>query len=497
MARPKGIQIENTCKTCNNIFSTTPSNAREFCSRSCAQKNKGIDREWMEKRKKTCLEKYGNEIAFKSKEVQDKYKKNLRDKYGVENPFQVTEFKEKATNSIKDRYGVEVASQNKEIGMKISKSLLGRELDRTQFIDIKYDKILIYCNEVDMTPLFDKDFLIENKLNHVFNNKFGFKCNKCGEETFVGLGGGYLPSCKCSNYRGYSLIEEDVIKFLYEYIEEQDIHLNRRDILPTRLEIDMFLPNYNLAIEVNGVYWHSESMGKYRDYHLFKTIKCEEKDIQLIHILDYEWLFKKPIIQSIILNKIGLNNSRIYARKCEIREIKDTSVIREFLDNNHIQGYTHASTSIGLFYNEVLVSIMTFGKNRFKKNSNEWEMVRFCNLLNTNIVGGASKLFKYFNKNINVDNLDIISFADRRFFNGDLYKNLGFQFEKNTSPSYIYWKNNKILNRMSCQKHKLHKILENFDPIKTEYQNMLDHGFRRVWDCGNIKYIWKKEEVLK
>ena len=134
---------------------------------------------------------------------------------------------------------------------------------------------------------------------------------------------------------------------------------------------------------------------------------------------------------------------------------------------------------------------MTFSKNRFKKNSNEWEMVRFCNLLNTNVVGAASKLFKHFNKHFNNDNLPIISFSDRRFFNGNLYKTLGFEFNKNTTPSYIYWKDSKVLNRMSCQKHKLPKLLENFDVDKSEYQNMIANGWKRVWDSGNTKWMFK------
>ena len=121
----------------------------------------------------------------------------------------------------------------------------------------------------------------------------------------------------------------------------------------------------------------------------------------------------------------------------------------------------------------------------------EYEMVRFCNLLNTTVIGGASKLFSYFQKNHNPEKLPLISFADRRFFEGGLYKMLGFVLEKYTSPSYIYWKNNKVLNRMSCQKHKLNKLLDIFDSSLSEYQNMLNNGFRRVWDCGNMKFIYK------
>ena len=250
------------------------------------------------------------------------------------------------------------------------------------------------------------------------------------------------------------------------------------------------MPIKKIAIEVNGVYWHSESMGKYRDYHLYKTIKCDELGVKLIHILDYEWLFKKPIIKSLLLSQLGLIGNKIYARKCEIKEITDTPLLREFLDNNHIQGYTHSKINLGLYYNGDLVSVMTFGRNRFSKNKNEFEMIRFCNVLNTLVIGGMSKLFKHFIRYYNLNNTPIISFSDRRFFNGDGYRMLEFDFIKNTPPSYIYFKNYKILNRISCQKHKLNKLLDNFDPNKTEYENMKLNGWKRVWDCGNMKFKW-------
>jgi hypothetical protein len=494
MARPKKPPIQNTCKHCFVMFETRPSSARDFCTKKCAQQHKGVDREWMEKRKKTCLEKYGNEIAFKSKEVQDKYKNNLIEKYGVNNPFLVKEFKDKSNNTMIERYGYIVASQNKDISDKISVKLKGQIHDRQNFVNLKWEKLVNYQNISGMVPMFDKEYLEQNKVNHLFRNKFQFQCNKCSEVTEVFLSNGYLPSCKCSDYKGYSLIEDELVVFLSDHVSSSDINLNRRDILPNRQEIDVFIKPHNLAIEINGVYWHSESMGKYKNYHLYKTEKCNEMGINLVHILDYEWIFKKPIIQSIILSKLGVFNNKIYARKCTINEIEDTTIIRKFLNENHMQGYTHASVSLGLYYNNELVSIMTFGKNRFKKNSNEFEMVRFCNKLNTIVVGGASKLFKHFINNNNNDNLDIVSFADRRFFDGGLYKTLGFEFNTNTSPSYIYWKNNNILNRMSCQKHKLNKLLDIFDSEKSEYQNMLDNGFRRVWDCGNMKFIYKKKE---
>jgi hypothetical protein len=491
MARPKKEKKRIICKNCDIEFEVIPSSKQEFCNKTCAQQYKGKDKSWLKKRESTCLEKYGTKVAFQSEQVQNTYKNNLQEKYGVTNPFLIKEVQDKSRNTIIERYGVEIAAKNKEIGDKISKKLKGRTLPRKNFVEVKWEKLLNYYNISGMKPLFDKEYLDQNMLSHLFKNKFQFQCDKCSSITDVYLSNGYLPSCNCSDYKGYSLVEDELVVFLSEYISMDRILLNRRDILPNRLEIDIYLPDYNLAIEINGVYWHSESMGKYKNYHLYKTDECEKQGIHLIHILDYEWIFKKHIIQSVILNKLNKISSKIYARKCELKKIDDVKIVKQFLNDNHIQGYTHSSINLGLYHNNELVSLMTFSKNRFKKNSNEMEMVRFCNKLNTNITGGASKLFKHFITNYNTSSLPVLSFADRRFFDGNLYKTLGFLFVEKTSPSYIYWKNNIILNRMSCQKHKLSKLLDNFNSNLTEYENMLANGWRRVWDSGNLKWIYK------
>ena len=491
MARPKKEQVNNICKleSCGKQFLTVPSQVRLFCSGPCAQQYKGINKDWLEKRKKTCLDKYGNEIAFKSKEVQDKYKNNLILKYGVNNPFLVPEFKSKSNDTIMKKYNVPIAMMNKDIADKVSLKLKGKPKDRVNFVEVKWEKIEIYCKLNKLTPLFDKNYLNEHKLNIEYGNKFEFQCNLCSNKTIVSLSNGYLPSCNCSDNKGYSLIEEDIYNFLNELLPRNVIQLRNRDILPNRLELDVFVPELNIAFEINGIYWHSESMGKYKDYHLYKTECCNKKDIKLIHIFDYEWIFKKPIIESIIRSKVNKIENKIYARKCIIKEITNTKILREFLSQNHLQGYCYSKINYGLYYNDELVSVMTFGKNRFKKHSDEFELIRFCNKLNTTVVGGASKLLNYFKKNYNEN---LITFADRRFSEGKLYEKLGFSFDKFTTPSYFYWKNNEILNRMSCQKHKLEKLLPIFDNKLSEYENMLINKYRRVWDCGNIRYILPK-----
>ena len=134
---------------------------------------------------------------------------------------------------------------------------------------------------------------------------------------------------------------------------------------------------------------------------------------------------------------------------------------------------------------------MTIGKPRFS-DKYDYELLRFCTLLNTNVVGGASKIFKYFLKTYSPKN--IISYADRRWSEGDLYKILGFDFSHNSGPNFYYFKQNdsteKLFSRIAFQKHKLKDKLEDFDPKLSAWQNMQNHGYDRVWDCGNSVWVW-------
>lgn len=493
MGRPKkeNNNKDIICLNCQSIFSIPKFKNRTFCSGKCSQLyTKSKNRDWLGKRDLTNLDKYGVKSPLESKEVLNKYKRNMLDKWGCESPFGVKEIREKSSNTILERYGFEFANQNKDIALKISNSIKGIQKDRTNFINIKWDKIELFCKETDIKPLFNKEYLENNK---VIEGKFKFQCNKCSSFMEVGLNNGYFPSCTCSNYRGYSLIEEEIQKFIINNYGE-DVKLKVRGMITSTYELDIFIKKLNLAIEVNGIYWHSENLGKYREYHLFKTNECLKQNIQLIHIFDNEWIFKKPIIQSILLNKLGLTPNKIYARKCQIKEISSEES-KEFLNQNHRQGFCPSKNRIGLYHEDKLVCLMTFGKNRFK-NDGKIELLRFCNKLNTNVIGGASKLLKYYNKNINVENLDIVSFADRRFSDGKLYENLGFDFDSFTKPSYFYWKNTKILNRISCQKHKLEKLLPIFNKELSEYENMKLNKWFRVWDCGNYKFIYRSKKDL-
>ena len=256
-------------------------------------------------------------------------------------------------------------------------------------------------------------------------------------------------------------------------------------------ELDIFLPDHNLAIEYDGLMFHSEGtcdtskfLNKDKNYHLEKTEICLNNRIQLFHIFEGEDL---DLWLSMINTKLNLNK-KIYARKCKIKELKSQET-KEFLDYNHIQGYVSSKVNLGLYFEDELVSVMTFSKPRFNKNY-EYELIRFCSKRNTSVIGGASKLWKYFVTKYNPKS--VISYANRRFSNGEIYSKLGFELIGKTEPNYFYFKmsTTQLYSRVKFQKHKLSKLLDNFNPELSETENMFNNNYRRIFDCGNLKYLY-------
>lgn len=355
----------------------------------------------------------------------------------------------------------------------LQKSILSKSISYKEKIDKLLNKekyeIIEYPKQLN------KDFLI-------------IKCKKCQNISNVIINNGKIDTHLndtfelCENCRKHSSINQFTIFNLIQKYYPSAILNSRKIISP--LELDIYIPEKKLAIEYDGIYWHSQINDK--KYHLNKTKLCEEKGIQLIHIFENEWLTKQEIVKSRILNLLGIYQKTIYARKCEIKEINSKTSV-EFQNKNHIQSSTNTKINIGLYFENELVSLMTFGKNRFSKKY-QYEMVRFCSKLNYHVVGAASKLLKYFEEKYQPKS--IVSYADRRWSTGNLYKKLGFKLENISEPNYWYWKDLKFLeNRIKFQKHKLKNILENFNENLSEYENMKNNGYKRIFDCGNLVFV--------
>jgi hypothetical protein len=336
---------------------------------------------------------------------------------------------------------------------------------------------------------------INERLYYIINNIQDIVCCKHCKTTnieFISIKNGYRKYCRDCYPLFYN--ESSGENELYEYIKKLnilDIKRGSRSIIAP-LELDIVIPSKKLAIEYNGNYWHSERNGTINDYHLNKTNRCKEIDYQLIHIFEDEWLLQSKIVKARLKARLGLTKYAIYARKCEIKEI-DNNIKNKFLEKYHIQGQDLSSIKLGLFYKNRLVAVMTFGKRRFDDKEG-FELIRYCTIANFNIVGGAGKLLAYFRNSYNKENLPIISYADKRWSTGNLYKQLGFTLLHESGPNYYYIHPSNLLKRYSritFQKHKLHAILEKFDPLLSEAENMKNNGYSRIYDCGNYVFELK------
>lgn len=293
---------------------------------------------------------------------------------------------------------------------------------------------------------------------------------------------------KCSH--PISRWEQEIFDFISSLGVECE--QSNREILNGK-EIDIFIPGYNIGVECDGLRWHNE-LYRDKDYHLNKTNECAEKGVRLIHVFEDEWKFKREIWESMFRNMLGMIGVKIYARKCDIREVSSSDT-RKFLDGNHIQGHSNSKMNYGLYYNDELVSLMTFGLPRInmggKKEEGSYELVRFCNKLNTNVVGGASKLFRHFVETMNP--IGIVSYSDKRWSLGNLYKVLGFKHTHDSKPNYFYVDGMERKNRFGFRKSVL--VNEGYDREKSEHEIMMDREIYRIYDCGTMVWKWKNTSI--
>lgn len=432
------IHFNIHCETCNSkldlkrIESCIKHKCHFYCSRSCNINYQNIDYiKRTEKTKKTNLEKYGVENVSHLDSVKDKISQKVR------------ESSNKALNSRKktnlEKYGVEHVLQCKEIKDSQENSMLIRYGDRYSF-RIKEFKI---------------------KASNTCMKKYGVPWST------------YLIKPKL-----YSKAEVEIINFIKSLLNVKIIQ-HDRNIL-SGYELDIYIPEKNLAIEFNGIYWHS-NLYKDKNYHLDKTEECEKKGIQLLHIFENEWVdpVKREIWKSLIKHKLGLTETKIPARKCILKEISNKEA-SDFCNRNHLQSGIVGSINLGLFYNNELVQVAIISKPRYTKQF-DYELLRLCSKLNTIVIGGASKILKGYS--------NLVSYANRRWSIGGVYKSSGFRYINKSKPNYFYIIDGILESRIGWQKHKLKDKLKYFNESLTEHENMSKNGYFWIYDCGNLVFV--------
>lgn len=476
--------------------------------------------EIQEKIRERAQREYGVDHPNQRPEVIQAHKDGMVAKFGYESPQQVPEIKQRTKETVKQIYGVENVMQSEEVKAKMiqrSREVSGVDWpsQRPELIRQRTEKLRMNFAESIQDETIRTNYLKFRADPKAYLESLQKKPTLTSLYKSLGYSDG---TAVCSilidnglqdlvDFR-YSSMESEVCDFLKSLIPDVNIQMrNRRIIAP--LELDIYLPNYKIAIECNPTYTHNSTVPPFGDrtkvlppyYHKEKSDLCKKRGIFLFHIFGYEWTYKQDVIKSMLSNLLGVTARKIYARDTYVSVVSYNEAVA-FLNKNHRQGYMTSKIRLGLRVNDTdeLVSLMTFNKPRkgIGKTSDdglEWELGRFCNVLNTNVVGGASKLFKHFIKNYEYSK--IVSFSDIAHTKGNLYGVLGFTAVSESSPGYVWVHmfNDLYLTRTACRKNNLRKLFN--DPTidienKTEAMIMAEHGFVQVFDCGVIRWEFCK-----
>ena len=456
-------------KNCENPVTfkdTLQKGYSDFCSLECAN-NSGLLNERVITKNRV---KYGVDYYSQHNDFVKKVKKTKMLKYGDENYNNIT--KAKVTKKLK--YGNETFNNKNKSAITVRNNFINKLKDKTKDDVIKYDIGADYL-ELKCSDCGNQYEIYHNLLNYRLsqNIKPCTVCNKVGDSN--------------------SIIERELINFIKELLPNVNIIEKDRELIKP-FELDVLIPEHNLAIEFNGLYWHSDKFVK-SDYHLSKTIACNKHGVRLIHIFEDEWVNKNNIVKGIIKTILGLNDKVIYARNTTIKEISNNDC-KYFLNHNHIQGNVNSAIKLGLYSNDELVSVMTFGKLRkslgSKAKDGHYELLRFSNKLGYNVVGGFSKILKYFMLNFNP--IEIISFSDKRYFTGNVYLKNGFEEKHSTKPNYYYIIKHRRENRFKYRKDVL--VKDGYDNKMSESEIMKSRNINRIYDCGAVKWVLNIKKIL-
>jgi len=393
-----------------------------------------------DKKSDTYFSRTGFKSPFSNPEVVKKIQIDNEVKYGNKYSIISPEIIEKIKQTNLRIYGVENPSQNEIIAKKI-KSSVTETLNKKTFEDID--------NLVRIDSL---------------NRTFDIFCFSCREEFSISWSLFYkrreTNTLICTNCNSINKHQSGLELLLYDFISSIYTGTIIRNHRIDNKELDIYLPELNIAFEFNGVYWHSD-LYKSREYHKDKTDVCRHNNIVLFHIWEDDWLWKNDIVKSMISNKLGLSKIRIGARKCKVNYIDNKEIVYEFLQKNHLQGKCQFSFAVGLFFNDELLSVMCF-----IKRSSYLELNRYCTKIDYVISGGASKIFKEVKKK----DSEIVTFSDNSYSTGKIYESLGFKKCTDLKVDYSYLVE-------GIRRHK-------FNFRKKENQHP------KIWDAGKIKYRW-------
>jgi len=470
----------NACLVCGNPTARiSGSRYRQTCCREhfklLKQKTNSTTQQ---KRKLTTLHKYGVDHISKLSEVKEQKIQTSIEHYGTEHPLQNRDVLDKVAATSLERYGesraTKAAEYRKQIGDANKK--IAKEAKRKR-VHTMLEKYGVEHNSY-MTAVKNQRALTKIKN---FGDNFGSEIYTRTAEKFGGIHPIQLAE---QPFYTKSKGETEVINALKD-LGLKNIEHSNRTLLKGK-EIDVWLPDFSLGIEFNGVYWHSEAAGCMKGEMYQKYQACKELGIKLINVWETEWYLRNSQVVDFLAAQTNCCNV-IYARKGKVNRI-DSESARNFINQYHIQTtQVRPKIAYGFFYENELMAVMSFGVHH--RNSTQWVLNRFCCKSRTRIQGVASKLLDHARKE-NQELSNIVSWSDNRWSEGNLYTKLGFEKSEVLPPDYSYYDSHSglIKSKQSCTKKKLHAV-----DNQTEVQKAVELGMYRIWDCGKIRWQLKSD----
>lgn len=423
--------------------------------------------------KTTNLKKYGVEYSFQAEEVKEKIKATNLERYGVDNPSKSDIIKDRIVESNRKNLGVDYPMQSKEV------------MDKSRVTSLqKYGTE--YPNQSEIVKQHIRESNIEK-----YGVEHPAQSDMVKRQTIITNRERYGVDYTCLIYQGKLVGNDSTYNRSFAKLLDSNNIPYEREFLLQKYSYDFKVGN--ILIEINPTATHNTHFSPYgkcrigKTYHKDKSKLAFDNGYHVIHIFDWDDIDKI----------IHLLKDRVteYARRCIVKEV-DYMDTNEYLSTYHLQGTCKGQNiRLGLYYNNQLVSLMTFGKSRFNKNC-EYELLRYCS--HYNVVGGAEKLFKYFVNNYKPNS--IVSYCDTSKFSGKVYDALGFKYIKTNSPRkhwYSLKEKRHITDGLLLSQGYDRLFKENHGKGTSNEELILNRGYLPVYDCGQATYVWYNHKNIE
>lgn len=438
--------------------------------------------------KQTNIDRYGFEIASMAEEVKEREKRSNLEKYGVVSTSMLKETQEKAIATNRERYGCDWHLQSESQKNKVRQSIqlkYGKNwISQVDFVkkhigDTNHKKTYESFErwKEHVVPMFSADEYEGWKEE----KKYLWKCQKCENIFYWNQFDcpGRVPVCmNCSLHSGHSSLEKEIVEYINSIYDGKVLVGNRK--LLGNMELDIYVPEKNVAIELDGLYWHNEERHS-KGYHVMKTNKCLELGVHLIHIFEDEWLTRQSGVKNFISNALRLSSQEINVDACEIRKVDCENAKKFYFENSAIYGNRTSRINYGLFFNNELVYLMSFASSRFNKNF-DYQLLALLNKKSYHINGAEDKILSYFKERH--PSKTIVFYADRRYVSRVECINLGFKLVSSTHVNYFWTHQRKRFSRNQCRVHVAEVLGDKYDSELDYEENMSFAGWKKIYDCG-------------